>query len=91
MELTHKANDEEGLRQWASLPGQRCSSTRTELAAAVVSLLRNKAIHIGTDSAAMLQKARKLQIAATNWVASVDKIGFQRKIRLANRGAAGRW
>ena len=79
VELTHKSNDAGGLRQWASLPGQRCSSTRVEIAGGVVSLLRNKAIHIGTDSAAMLHKARKLQVAAENWVERVKKNWLPKK------------
>ena len=60
-----------GLKQWASLPGQRCSSTRVETAAAIISLICSKAIHMGTDSAAMMCKARKLQTAAVNWMESV--------------------
>ena len=36
VELTHSSIDVDGFRQWASLPGQRCSSTRVETACAVV-------------------------------------------------------
>ena len=77
--LTHSSSDDDGLRQWASLPGQRCSSTRVETASAVVALLRNKLIHIGTGSAAMLHKARKLQAAALTWLESVGNNWLPKK------------
>ena len=69
---TNQASEDGGLKQWASLPGQRCSSTRVETAAAIVALTRNKHIHIGTDSAAMLGKATKLQEAAVDWMECVS-------------------
>ena len=36
--LTFSAKEDGGLKQWASQPGQRCSSTRVETAAAIISL-----------------------------------------------------
>ena len=68
---TNQVSEDGGMKQWASLPGQRCSSTRVETAATIVALVRNKHIHIGTDSAAMLTKATKLQKAAVSWMDSV--------------------
>ena len=56
------------MKQWASIAGQRCSSTRVETAAAIMALVRKKLIHIGTGSAAMLCKAHKLQSAAATWL-----------------------
>ena len=69
--LTFSAKEDGDLKQWASLPGQRCSSARVETAAAIISLIRRKAVHMGTDSTAMMSKARKLQTAAVNWMDSV--------------------
>lgn len=59
--------NEEGTSQWNSIPGQRCDSTRVELAAAIVAMMRNGTVHIGIDSAAMLSKARKLIQVAIEW------------------------
>ena len=73
VELTLSAKEGGGLKQWASLPGQRCSSTRVETAAAIRALVRRKVIHIGTDSAAMMGKAIKLQTAAATWMDSVAR------------------
>jgi hypothetical protein len=63
----HNAPSNEGLRQWNMLPGQRCNSTRVETAAAVIALMRRKSIRIGTDSAAMLSKAKALMETARRW------------------------
>ena len=68
---TNQISENGGVKQWARLPGQRCSSTMIETAATVVALIRNKHVHIGTDSAAMMTKATKLQTAAISWVDSV--------------------
>ena len=64
---------DEGKLQWSLMPGQRCSSTRVEIVAAAISLVKNAALHIGTDSAAMLAKASKLQTAAAEWTRSVQQ------------------
>ena len=69
--FTFSVREKGGLKQWASFPGQRCSSTRVETAAAVMSLVQSVAIHMGTDSAAMMGKARKLQTVAINLMDSV--------------------
>ena len=90
VELTFRAKEGGGLKQWARLTGQRCSSTRVETAAAIIALSRPKFIHIGTDSAAMLHKALKLQKAAATWMDSVANNWLPREIHLGNPGACKR-
>ena len=55
------------------MPGQRCNSTRVEIAGAIMAMVKKKALHIGTDSAAMLGKALKLKEAATKWTHQVQQ------------------
>ncbi len=50
--LASHRRDEAGTRLWGAATGQRSSSTRTELAAGVVSLLSGEPVHQGTDSMA---------------------------------------
>jgi hypothetical protein len=50
----------EGLRCFAPIGGLSGSSTRTELAAAIIALLANTAVHIGTDSAAFKARAERI-------------------------------
>ena len=40
--FTHSRKEGGGTMQWAAMPGQRCTSTRVETAAALISLIRNK-------------------------------------------------
>ena len=43
---------------YTPIGGYTCSSTRTELAAAIIALVANGPVHIGTDSQAFLEKAQ---------------------------------
>ncbi len=47
----------DGLKIYTGLAGYGCSSTRAELAAGILALVAPKAVHIGTDSEAFLDKA----------------------------------
>ena len=65
--LMYQSENPDGSTQWNSLPGQRCDSTRVELAAAIIAMMRSNTIHIVTDSAAMMTKALKLIEDAKEW------------------------
>lgn len=71
--FTHSEKEGGGTMQWAAMPGQRCTSTRVETAAALNSLIKNRALHIGTDSPAMLSKAMKLKKAAADWISHAEQ------------------
>ncbi len=64
---------------YTSIGGYTGSSTRTELAAAIIAILANGPVHIGTDSQAMLDRAqqilcnlRKGKASKTNWMLVSD-------------------
>ena len=65
--FTHQEALDQGILMWGSLPGLGCSSTRTELAAALMALLSARPVHIARDSKAMIDKASKLIKAAEHW------------------------
>ena len=46
---------------WGKMHGQRCSSTRMEIAGLINSMTRAIPLHIGIDSASTIAKATKLQ------------------------------
>ena len=56
-ELAHYQEMKGGLMLYTPIGGYSGSSTRTELAAAIIALMANGPIHIGTDSQAFLDKA----------------------------------
>lgn len=70
--ITYGTFDKWGSKRWAPMPGQMCSSTRAETAAALVALMRQTAVSIGSDSAAMIAKAKKLQQAAREWLGATQ-------------------
>ena len=56
-----------GRAMWACMNGQHAHSTRTELAALLVAMLRPIPLHIATDSQALIDKATKIMDAAVLW------------------------
>ena len=58
---------EGGVIMWGHMAGQQCHSTRTELAALLIAMLRPIPLHIATDSAALITKAEQLMDAAVIW------------------------
>ncbi len=59
-QLAHFTSNEEGTCLWAALTGHRASSTRAELAAAILALTAPGAVHMATDSMAYQNKAQKI-------------------------------
>ena len=57
---THNAKQGEGLAMWASIPGFRYSSTRTEIAAGIVALFANGPVHQASDNMAFVRFANHL-------------------------------
>ena len=84
--LMYQSENHDGTTQWNSLPGQRCDSTRVELAAAIIAMMRFNTIHIGTDSAAMMTKALKLIEVAKGWCSSSQPEWLPRKNHITNHG-----
>ena len=64
---TYSQAAEEGVIMWGHMAGQQCHSTRTELAARLIAMLRPIPLHIATDSAALIHKAEYLMDAAAIW------------------------
>ena len=58
----------EGLELWGQLEGHANSSTRAEVAAALIALQASTPVHIATDKQAFLQKANRLQHIAINTI-----------------------
>ncbi len=58
---------------WGGLHGEFCSSTRTELAAAVMALLQPVPLHIASDSLGMITKGLKLIHTARQRVERKDR------------------
>ncbi len=56
-EISHWEPGPDGLRMYTALPGFGGSFTRTELAAGILALAADDAVHIGTDSQSFLHKA----------------------------------
>ena len=59
-EYTIGATLNDGIELWGTLTGHCGSSTRSELAAAIIALVAPGPIHIGTDSQAMMDTMEKL-------------------------------
>ncbi len=59
-ELGHYTQLDEGLRLYSPIGGFGGSSTRTELAAAILAIAANGPIHLGTDSQAFLDRATRV-------------------------------
>ena len=57
LDLAHYQQYDDGLMLYTPIGGYTGSSTRTELAAAIIALSANGPIHLGTDSQAFLDKA----------------------------------
>ena len=57
---THNARQGEGLAMWASIPGFRYSSTRTEIAAGIVALFANGPVHQASDNMTFVRFANHL-------------------------------
>ena len=57
----------DGLRVVLPVPGTAGNSTRMELAAAIIAMLSDEAVHFGTDTQAFIDKA--------TWVVGLVKIG----------------
>ena len=58
--LAHFQQYPEGLMLYTPIGGYTGSSTRTELAAAIIALVANGPVHIGTDSQAFLDSKHHL-------------------------------
>ncbi len=59
-ELGYHTQHEEGLSLHTPIGGMSGSSTRTELAAAIMAIAANGPIHLGTDSKAFMERANKV-------------------------------
>ncbi len=78
-ELAHWKTHNEGLMVYTPIGGYTGSSTRTELAAAILALSANGPVHIGTDSQVFHDKAIGILIdikhgrpSTTNWMLASD-------------------
>ena len=60
-ELAFEEQREDGLALFTLIGGYSGSSTRTELAAAIVAISADGPVHVGSDSKAFVSRARKLQ------------------------------
>ena len=60
VDLAMTDQGDDGLALKCAVGGLHGSSTRTELAAAIIAIAANGPIHIGTDRQAMLDKASKI-------------------------------
>ena len=60
MQFVQSDIDHHGIHLWMAIAGVHCSSTRTELAAGVISLLAQKPINIASDSQAFVDQANRL-------------------------------
>ena len=56
-----------GTMMWGNMTGQHAHSTRTELAAVLVAMLRPIPLHLASDSQAMIDKANILMNQAILW------------------------
>ena len=64
---TYQRQAEQGVLMWGNMSGQESHSTRTELAAVLIAMLRPIPLHIASDSQAMIDKANMLIDAAILW------------------------
>ena len=64
---TYQQQAGDGIMMWGNMTGQHAHSTRTELAALLVAMLRPIPLHIATDSQAMIDKADFLMDQALLW------------------------
>ena len=65
--ILHTKAKDNGTQQWNMLPGQMCSSTRAEIAAATAALTDREAAHVGIDNQGALNNARRLINVAACW------------------------
>ncbi len=80
-ELAHYQAMKGGLMLYTPLGGYSGSSTRTELAAAIIALMANGPIHIGIDSQAFLDKA--------SWILGYLKANKKHKVNWRTMGISG--
>ena len=66
-QLFHQREADEGMARWGPLAGFGTSSTRNELAAALLGLMLPRPVHIGSDSDTFVKKANFLLKAAKRW------------------------
>ena len=59
-QFTNVTNEGKGIMLTGAATGRKASSTRMELAAAIIGIAGPGAVHIGTDSASFKKKARML-------------------------------
>ena len=59
-EVAYCKQTDDGLQLYSAIGGYGGSSTRAELAAGIVALLSNSAVHIGSDSEAFVNKANEI-------------------------------
>ena len=64
----HEREADQGIARWGPLAGFATSSTRNELAAAILALMFPRPVHIGSDSKAFVDKANYLLRAAKKWL-----------------------
>ena len=64
----HQREADHGIARWGPLAGFSTSSTRNELAAAIMGLMFPRPVHIGSDSESFVNKANFLLRAARNWL-----------------------
>ena len=57
--FTFQQQAQDGVIMWGGMAGQHSHSTRAELAALFVAMIRPKPLHIATASQAMIDKAEK--------------------------------
>ena len=63
----HQREADQDFARWGPLAGFGTSSTRNELAAGILGLMLPRAVHIGSDSKAFVDKANSLKRAARHW------------------------
>ena len=66
----HERHADNDLARWGPLAGFATSSTRNELAAAIMGLLMPRPVHIGSDSKTFVDKANFLKKHARHWTIS---------------------
>ena len=71
--FAHWKRFEGGLGAWVAFNGIWPSSTRCETAAALIAMQAAQAVHIASDSKAMVGKARDMQQRAKNELAKIPK------------------
>ena len=57
-ELTHQSVHEDGVRLYAAIGGSGGSSTRNELAAAIVAIRAHGPVRLGSDSSVFVERVK---------------------------------